>query len=269
MLVFTAIFSFSTGFGLQAHGEVAGAGSDPDAGTRLAAAYPEHIESVRAGTIHWRDGSTMPFDDGQGQKSFKDWLERPDVEDMLAQPYMAGAITSPPSAESDPGRARNAEFFDKIYGDCRKGGVSRHLVDVVWLPRKSGITLKATSLNGVAMRLDAISRALDALPAQFDRFLIPPAGTYNCREIAGTARISAHGYGIAIDIAAAQSDYWRWSKPGADGKPQWRNRVPHEIVAIFEAHGFIWGGKWSHYDTMHFEYRPELLTPVAPLAPVQ
>ncbi|MDP3291618.1 MAG: M15 family metallopeptidase, partial [Sulfuricurvum sp.] len=24
-------------------------------------------------------------------------------------------------------------------------------------------------------------------------------------------------------------------------------------------HGFIWGGRWYHYDTMHFEYRPELL----------
>jgi len=30
-------------------------------------------------------------------------------------------------------------------------------------------------------------------------------------------------------------------------------------VAVFERHGFIWGGKWFHYDTMHFEYRPELL----------
>ena len=35
--------------------------------------------------------------------------------------------------------------------------------------------------------------------------------------------------------------------------------VPHEIVEVFERHGFIWGGKWYHYDTMHFEYRPELL----------
>jgi hypothetical protein len=30
-------------------------------------------------------------------------------------------------------------------------------------------------------------------------------------------------------------------------------------VEIFERHGFIWGGKWFHYDTMHFEYRPEML----------
>ena len=39
----------------------------------------------------------------------------------------------------------------------------------------------------------------------------------------------------------------------------YRDRMPPEIVDIFERHGFIWGGKWYHYDTMHFEYRPELL----------
>ena len=44
-------------------------------------------------------------------------------------------------------------------------------------------------------------------------------------------------------------------------------QIPTEIIDIFERRGFIWGGKWSHYDTMHFEYRPELLT--APPATMQ
>ena len=39
---------------------------------------------------------------------------------------------------------------------------------------------------------------------------------------------------------------------------RWRNRFPQAIVDAFEAEGFIWGGRWYHYDTMHFEYRPEL-----------
>jgi peptidoglycan LD-endopeptidase CwlK len=38
-----------------------------------------------------------------------------------------------------------------------------------------------------------------------------------------------------------------------------RNSYPQEIVELFEKHGFIWGGKWSHFDLMHFEYRPEVL----------
>jgi hypothetical protein len=63
----------------------------------------------------------------------------------------------------------------------------------------------------------------------------------------------------AIDIAAAHSHYWQWSKPDADGRFSYKNEIPWEIVEIFERHGFIWGGKWYHYDTMHFEYRPEIL----------
>ena len=231
----------------------------------VAAAYPDQITAIRNGTIFWRDDTTSQFDDGSGPKTFQNWLARPDVEDMLLQPYPAGHAIGPPKPNSDPGRARNTAFFTKIYGDCRKGEVTPNLVDVVWLPKHDGRRLKVTSVNGVARRLAAVSHALDALPHSFKSYLTPPAGTYNCREIAGTNRLSAHSYGIAIDIATSHADYWRWSKPGPDGEPVWRNRIPFEIVKIFEAHGFIWGGKWHHYDTMHFEYRPELLPPTAPL----
>ncbi len=67
--------------------------------------------------------------------------------------------------------------------------------------------------------------------------------------------------GWVHDINVATSDYWLW-KAGAAGTPAgYRNRIPAKIVEIFEKHGFIGGGKWHHYDTMHFEYRPELLIP--------
>ena len=76
-----------------------------------------------------------------------------------------------------------------------------------------------------------------------------------------------HSWGAAIDINAAHADYWLWhGSVVTDGAPV--NRIPLEIVAIFERHGFIWGGKWSHYDTMHFEYRPELLDGDRPREPV-
>lgn len=231
------------------------------AGNRIAAAYPDHIVGVEGGMLRWRDGSSAPLDDGLGDKSPEEWLTRPDIEDMLRLPYPAGAVPAPPPPGADPGRARNADFFARMYGDCRKGEVARHLVDVVWLPKRSGQRLKVTSVNGVAERLAAVIRRLDSLPAAFDVYLVPSAGTYNCRTVAGTPEISAHGYGIAIDIAIARADYWRWRRPDAAGQPVWRNAVPPEIVAIFEDEGFIWGGRWHHFDTMHFEYRPELLPP--------
>jgi hypothetical protein len=67
-----------------------------------------------------------------------------------------------------------------------------------------------------------------------------------------------HSYGAAIDINTRTTTTWLWHRDWqADAATL--PHVPDDIVAIFERHGFIWGGKWSHYDTMHFEYRPELL----------
>lgn len=229
------------------------------AGRRLVAAYPEFLAGVESGRLVWKDGTKMPLDDGRGRKSAEELLDRPDIKDMFVWSYPAGQPATPPGALMDPGRVRYQPLFDKMYGDCTKGQTSAKLVEIVWLPRKARQRLKVVSINGVAERLKAVSRELDELPAKFDAYLFPSAGTYNCRVIAGTKRPSVHGAGIAIDIALKHAHYWRWGKPGADGHYRFRNSIPKEIVDIFEKHGFIWGGRWYHYDTMHFEYRPELL----------
>jgi hypothetical protein len=111
-----------------------------------------------------------------------------------------------------------------------------------------------TSVNAVAERLETISCEIDALDPETKRAAYPLGGTYNCRTVADTGAPSMHGTGAAIDLNVSMSDYWLWRRGAA-----YRNRIPMEIVQIFEHHGFIWGGKWSHYDTMHFEFRPELL----------
>ena len=225
----------------------------------LVASYPEHLERHEGGVLVWKDGKRMAFDEGARKKDFETLLSRPSLRDQFYAPYPAGQAALPPGFNIDPGRVRHQGFFARMYGDCRKGEVVRHLVDVVWLPQKWGRTLKVTRVNGVAEKLAAVSAELDKLPARFDEHLFPPAGTFNCRAIAGTDRVSPHGLGIAIDIATARSHYWRWTKPDGAGRYPYRNAIPKEIVDIFERHGFIWGGRWYHYDTMHFEYRPELI----------
>jgi hypothetical protein len=35
---------------------------------------------------------------------------------------------------------------------------------------------------------------------------------------------------------------------------------PEQVIEAFEENGFIWGGKWHRFDTVHFEYRPEILS---------
>lgn len=81
-------------------------------------------------------------------------------------------------------------------------------------------------------------------------------GSYFWRNIAGENVLSAHSFGIAIDLGADHAPYWRWSR-----KPYHplQAEYPPEIVEAMERNGFIWGGKWKEYDIMHFEYRPELI----------
>jgi hypothetical protein len=225
----------------------------------LVASYPDFLERHEGNELVWKNGTRMPFDDGEGEKDFDTRLDRPDLEDMFWVPYPLGRAGTPPAFLSDPGRVRFQPFYARMYGDCTKGEVAQHLADVVWLPSKGAQRLRVSRVNGVADKLQAISNELDKLPDAFTKYLKPSAGTYNCRVVAGTKRLSAHGLGIAIDISTAHADYWFWTRPGADGRYPYRNRVPWEIVEIFEKHGFVWGGKWYHYDSMHFEYRPEIL----------
>ncbi|MDR0472261.1 MAG: M15 family metallopeptidase [Treponema sp.] len=90
---------------------------------------------------------------------------------------------------------------------------------------------------------------------------------WSWREIANTQSRSFHSYGAAIDIlpksTGGKESYWLWT---ARSKPEWWN-IPYEqrlhpppaVIRAFESRGFIWGGKWLYFDTMHFEYRPEIL----------
>jgi len=89
---------------------------------------------------------------------------------------------------------------------------------------------------------------------------------WNWRNVAGSASRSNHSYGIAIDILPksleGKETYWQWA--AQRGKDWWnipyedRYHPPDAVIKSFEAYGFIWGGKWAIFDTMHFEYRPEV-----------
>lgn len=54
--------------------------------------------------------------------------------------------------------------------------------------------------------------------------------------------LSTHSWGIACDVNAATN------MPGDVGD------MPEGIVQAFEAHGFNWGGRWRHRDSMHFQF---------------
>jgi peptidoglycan L-alanyl-D-glutamate endopeptidase CwlK len=221
---------------------------------KLVKAYPDFLDSASGNNLYWKDGTVMQYDDGMKDKDYEALLDNPDLKDQMMQPYTKGADWSSPPAENfEPGRIRYEPFFMKMYGSSA-GEVQSHLVNINWMPRSVGKKVSITSVNGVDEKLQAISAELDELPADLKKYVTRLGGTFNWRVIAGTNRQSTHSFGIAIDINTTYSDYWQWDK-----SMTYHNKIPFEIVEIFEKHGFIWGGKWYHYDTMHFEYRPELL----------
>jgi peptidoglycan L-alanyl-D-glutamate endopeptidase CwlK len=217
--------------------------------------YPGKIIGGSEYSIIWFDSTASAIQDSTKVKSYEELIETTDIQDMFHFEYPIGPDYEQPGHNHDPGRIRNEAFFKKMYGATEQQ-VRDSLVEITWLPQSSGQKLLATKINGVAEKLQEISNELDTLP-HLQKYLLNPGGTFNWRYIAGTKRLSAHSFGIAIDIGTKHADYWKWAFR-KDGGIEYRNRIPWEIVKIFERRGFIWGGKWYHYDTMHFEYRPEL-----------
>jgi D-alanyl-D-alanine carboxypeptidase len=234
---------------------------DPATGYKgeLINAYPKFLDRIENNELIWKDGTRMSIDDGKGGKSLELLLDEPDIKDMFAMKYPLGKKGIPPEINSDPGRVRYLPLFRKMYGDCRTDNFMANAGTVQWLPTKNGKNIKFTNINDASQKLQKVSDELDKLPDRFLQYLRPTQGTYNCRSIANSKRQSPHSFGIAIDIAAAHSDYWLWSKPNPNGRIAYKNAIPSEIIHVFEQYGFIWGGKWYHYDTMHFEYRPEII----------
>jgi len=225
---------------------------------QLVAAYPQHLKTVEGNFIVWNDGTKMAFSDGIEKKSFDEMLLNACLKDQMLQTYPKGEMSAPPAENEDAGRMRDETFFKKMYGTT-KADVQKNLVAIDWLPNKAKQKIWVTKVNNVDKKLMAISAELEKLPDEFLQYVKNPAGTFYWRYISGTKRLSFHSFGAAIDINTHFSHYWVWTKPDAKGKYAYKNKIPIEIVLIFEKYGFIWGGKWYHYDTMHFEYRPELL----------
>ena len=229
----------------------------PSTASAFLRAYPNFFAGYQDNALLCRDGSKLTFDDGR-KKTYEQRLSDADPQDELYQTYPTGPDSyATPAVNYDPGRYRCAELFKKMYGSSAKE-VESHLTTIPWLPNSAHTFVRITTINGVDRQLAAVSAELDQLPPQEKKYVLKTGGTFNWRPIAGSDQLSAHSFGIAIDIDPTYSDYWRWNGGGGSSIP-YRNRIPHRIVEIFERHGFIWGGKWYHYDTMHFEYRPELL----------
>lgn len=219
--------------------------------------YPGIVTYYKENHIYFKDGTSMIYDDKKS-KTKDQLINQPDIEDMFTFNYFVGNLKENPN--NDAGRIRNDLFFKKIYGGSATQ-VRNNLITVNWCPKLIGQKILVTKTNQVYKQIEKISKELDEFP-EFKDYLIKIGGTFNWRVINGTTRLSMHSFGMTIDINTKYSDYWQWSCNCTNENiaiKGYKNRIPLKIVSVFEKHGFIWGGKWEHFDTMHFEYRPELV----------
>ncbi|MEM5558584.1 M15 family metallopeptidase [Aliarcobacter cryaerophilus] len=225
---------------------------------RLILAYPLFLEKYEDNFIYFKDGSKLQFSTNNKDLSYEEIIQNSSLENQMSMKYIKIDENKNyiPAKNEDAGRFRNEEFFKKIYGKNRQE-IEKNLVKIKWLEKSQNKTLWVTKINGIDKKLIEISKELDNLPKEFKKYIVNPDGVYNFRKISGTHRLSTHSFAIAIDLNKEYSNYWLWDKKG--NNIEYKNKIPLEIVKIFEKHGFIWGGRWYHYDTMHFEYRPELL----------
>lgn len=225
--------------------------STPRGAKILLACYSSHIKAYKQGKLIMTDGSAITYDDGR-RKSFVQLLDEADPQDMFAFTYDRHAAQ--PAYQQDAGRSRCEVLFKKMYGSTPEQ-VRKHLTNVDWFGQK----LQFTVVNHAADSLKAVAQELKSHPEL--RKYLKSAGTFLWRTVRGAKRQSAHSYGMTIDIGVDQSDYWGWKCKDHNeaAKVAYANKMPRQLVEIFERHGFIWGGRWYHYDTMHFEFRPEIL----------
>jgi hypothetical protein len=247
----------------------------------LAAAWPNRIaETARRDSdwmlrvddrwFAWAHGRLMP----EGELSR--W------PDFAALPFYSYPLTMPPLPTLDEQAAnrlrqrvrdnqknppqRNEEFLGTLLRAPDRAATEARLVRIEVAGFIVAVHERVKEpLSRVGVELQAL-RLKDPEVASFLKGLREMNG-YNFRRVEGTRSRSLHSYGLAVDLIPksyhGKNAYWMWAMSGT---PDWwtipyaeRWTPPVPIVEAFERQGFVWGGKWLFFDTMHFEYRPEIM----------
>ena len=158
------------------------------------------------------------------------------------------------------------DFFDALYDGKYQVRIEQNIVSMSFLGRGVNVHRDIVpALSQVEKRILEEAEHNQEVEDFVDN--ISSVEGYNWREIRDRSDRSFHSWGLALDILPKgwqkKNLYWNWI---GDFDSDWmliplskRWMPPQSVVDIFERHGFVWGGKWMLWDTIHFEYRPELL----------
>ena len=159
----------------------------------------------------------------------------------------------------DPGRLRNEAFFRALWFGSEAAaraslgdrGLSRRHRDRPVPGDPEALRRRAARPGASGHRRP---RAGDGPVLHRPRRVVQLAarspGRTGCRSTASAPRSTSTPRSAATGRGPGRSE-------GRVG--DYDSAVPPALVPQMERRGFIWGGKWHHYDGMHFEYRPELI----------
>lgn len=199
-----------------------------------------------------KSGNKILYDDKKN-KTIQEKINNPDLQDMMEESYDLNGIYK--LANNNPGRIRHYQLLKEIYGDTKKQ-VENNLKNLQFGNKYYAFNNKNNAYENLNKSINEVLNACKQNKEMY-RYVYPISGTFNYRIISGTNRLSPHSFGIAIDLASNKSDYWKWASKEAGQKRL--ETYPNNLVKIFENNNFIWGGKWEHFDILHFEYRPEFI----------
>ena len=248
----------------------------------MARAYPTRIEGreiregewalrVRGRWFAWAGGRILPPEDLERREDyiplrFYSYYRGPRVR-PVPSPEQVETLRARNLSGNADARPRSDAFLDGLYGIASEAEAEEVMVSVAFLGRPVRVH---PLLTEPLKRAEAGIRSAQAADPGLRAFTagIAQIQGYHWREIAGTQRRSYHGYGAAVDVIprsyGGRFAYWRWAFDA--GIRDWWDLpderiwlVPRAFVDAMEAEGFVWGGKWLWYDTVHFEYRPEVL----------
>jgi hypothetical protein len=171
--------------------------------------------------------------------------------EMLAEEAVAGDVEVPMTSEK--AIARYGAYKDSVvkagnWPNERRWMTTFNIPDGItsdpdynWINSGGGGKTKKIYLNrDIEPRLE---NALDKLKTGHNLNQLKTFdGCFNARSARGATSISAHAYGIALDINASDNQM------GTSGSQ------PQSLVDAFTESGFIWGGSFSRgrQDPMHF-----------------
>ncbi len=247
-------------------------------------AYPDIIKTViqkdndwalelHDGTVfYWAHGRMLTEEkkaNWEDYRAYQVWAYRGDARDPTT--YTAEYIDELRSRTSQsvrgvPQPPLDDDLLRALFGVGSRAETEESLVKATLFGKNLNVNKE------VAKKLPLINSQVNELAktdAQVKDFLdtLSEASGYSWRAVAGTNRLSNHSYGLAIDVLPRgwgnKMMYWAWVRDYNDDwmlVPQedlWT--PPEKVVQVMLNNGFIWGGTWAIYDTMHFEYKPELI----------